>query len=517
MGTSPTGRLTARVARRSAAVLQGPLRPLGATGLRVAGRRLSDPELRADLLGEAAEIEFGLGREPEALREAIAARLARADRSYRAGKPKHAAGELATALQAACHRVLHFDRPASPLADDPAGYTAPFRESAVAQAVAAAGGRRRPAAPPPAGRPLRLLVMTPGNANFLPLIREHYGAHPGVELRVVHVPTDPVLGELPRGLRALTEMRLGVRPGRLRKVESALRPHLEWADTVFVEWCSVAAALVTLVDPGSTRVVVRLHAFETFTWWPHLVDFSRVDDLVFVSDLMRGLTVDAFPRLVDGQAPRLHTIGNAMRLDRFVRPKEESARFTLALTGLAQIAKDPLWALRVLRLLREQDSRYRLLLIGDGFDPAASPAARAYGQELERGLAPLVDSGAARQLGRTDDVPRALTGAGVILSSSVRESFHLGLVEGAASGAVPVVRDWPFVAGRPHSARTLFPSDWVVSSPEEAARRILDTTADPAVWEAHRHKASSHALGSWDWPVVQDRLDGLLLGARPQD
>lgn len=465
------------------------------------------------MLREAAELEFELGREPKALRETYTAQLSWADQRYEAGDVKAAAGDLCAALRTACHRTLHIDRLSSPLSDDPAGFTAPLRESALASIVATPGCRRDVAAPPPAGRPLRLLVLTPGNANFLPLILERYGAHPGVELRTVDVPTDPVLGSLQRGLRGITEMRLGLRPGQLNKVEKALRPHLDWADTVFVEWCSVAAALVTLVDPGSTRVVIRLHKFETFTWWPHLIDFSRVDDLVFVSDLMRSLTTEAFPRLHDEHGPRLHTIGNALRLERFACPKQDAARFTLALTGLAQIAKDPQWALRVLRLLRERDGRYRLLLIGNAFDLAASPAARTYGAELDRELAPLERCGAVQRIGQTDDVPCALTEAGVILSSSVRESYHIGLMEGAASGAVPVVRDWPFVAGRAHSARTLFPADWVVASPEQAADRVLATTTDQATWESHRRHASEHAFGAWDWPVVRDRFDELLLGS----
>ena len=41
----------------------------------------------------------------------------------------------------ATHRVLHFDSLTSPLADDPAGFTAPLRESAVAAAMRAPRGR----------------------------------------------------------------------------------------------------------------------------------------------------------------------------------------------------------------------------------------------------------------------------------------------------------------------------------------------------------------------------------------
>src|SRR5699024_6305007 len=131
----------------------------------------------------------------------------------------------------------------------------------------------------------------------------------------------------------------------------------------------------------------------------------------------------------------------------------------------------------VLRHLRAHDERYRLLLLGRDLDADASPDSRRYWDAFLADIAELEPSGAVVRVGQVDDVPAALTRVGVILSSSVRESFHCGLVEGAASGAVPVVRDWPFFAGRPSSARSLFPVDWVVDSPADAAQRILAVTA----------------------------------------
>jgi glycosyltransferase involved in cell wall biosynthesis len=126
-------------------------------------------------------------------------------------------------------------------------------------------------------------------------------------------------------------------------------------------------------------------------------------------------------------------------------------------------------------------------------------------------VAELEPSGALRRLGQLDDVPAALTEVGVILSSSVRESFHCGFVEGAASGAVPVGRDWPFFAGKANGARTLFPADWVVGSAQEAADRILEVTSTAEGWRKAARAASAHALESWDWPVVRAEFDRLLL------
>jgi glycosyltransferase involved in cell wall biosynthesis len=166
------------------------------------------------------------------------------------------------------------------------------------------------------------------------------------------------------------------------------------------------------------------------------------------------------------------------------------------------VAKDPLWAFDVVQRLRKTDDRYRLLLIGSDFAGEKSAAAGRYAERLHKRLEALEAEGVVQRVGQTDDVPGALTEVGIILSASVRESFHAALVEGAASGAVPVVRDWPFFAGRATSARTLFPADWVVETPDEAAQRIITTTGDADTWRASGAAASEHAVATWDWSVV---------------
>jgi glycosyltransferase involved in cell wall biosynthesis len=227
---------------------------------------------------------------------------------------------------------------------------------------------------------------------------------------------------------------------------------------------------------------------------------------VFVSDHLRDLAVAAIPGLRGPNAPRLHVIPNAMDLRPFLRPKVDDARFTLGVVGASKMVKDPRWAIEVLRHLRRHDDRYRLVLIrGKLQDP--SQAARAYAEDLRRDLEELEPCGAVEVLGHTDDVPAALEDIGIVVSSSVRESFHMGLVEGVASRAVPVVRNWPFFPG---AAARLFPPDWVVDTPEQAAERILAVNQTAEGWRAASEEASRYVIDRWDWQVVQPDFDRLL-------
>lgn len=504
-----------RVAARLLAAGRG---PEGAALLDAAAGAVGSSPAAAEASIAAVSYRLALGEVPPGLAAAVAAMLAEADRLLAGNRLPEASLAAHRAAEVLFHRSLHFDAETSPLAEDPAGFLAAWRASGVHARLTEPHGRRVPAAGPGdrAGRPHRLLLVTYRNWNFLQPLAEVYQARAersgDVEVRRLDLADLPAneLDGLPLQPAQQLAMRL---TGQLPPaVQQALAEPLAWADTVFVDWCQRAAVLLTSLDPGRARVIVRLHSFEAFTVFPHLVDLSRVDDLVFVGSHVARFATDVLPALAGPGAPRVHALPNVVHLDRFARPKDERARFTLAVIGYAAAAKDACWAVDVLAALRRDDPRYRLLLVGDEIPdgPQAPATVRAYGARLRERLAGPDVAGAVERVPFTRDVPELLQRVGVILSSSVRESFHLALVEGAASGAVPVVRRWPMFA-RYGGPAELFPADWLVDTPEQAAARIRAVTADPEAWLAGGRRAREHVLRTIDWTGVRDRYDALLV------
>ena len=457
---------------------------------------LPRPVQRADFYCDVVMADIREGTRPKLLVDAYAAELRYGDRALAAGRPQIAAASFQQAARLAFHRAVHVDDLESPLAKDPAGFTAPLQRSRVFQALTAEAGRREE---PKRGVDgiTRVLLANFNNVNFLPEIVGQLQGRDDVELRTVDCIQLKPAGNWPRDQVAMLRSVLCGDQRAAKQIEKGLRPHLDWADVVFLDWCSPLGYAFTMVDPGTARLVTRLHSYEAFTVWPHLLDYSRIDTMVFVSEHLRDLTLAATPRLA-AAATRKLVISNGVDLQRCIRGKAPEARFTLGLVGLSTVAKDVRWAIKVLRELRVRDDRYRLVLIGADLYAGPTAVARNYGRAYERDLAELEPIGAVRRVGQTDDVPAALEQIGVILSTSVRESQHVGLLEGAASGAVPVVRDWPYFAGRDHGARSLFPADWVVDDPIEAAERILKATEDEATWRRLGQEASAEAIARYD-------------------
>ncbi|MBE6482925.1 MAG: glycosyltransferase family 4 protein [Actinomyces ruminicola] len=433
--------------------------------------------------------------------------LAEADAAWAAGADAAAEELLDMAVRAMFHPSLHFSAAPSALAADPTVFLAPLRASTAWTAATAPVAKRRPV-PRRTGGPRRLLFISLKNWTFVRDIVEDYRADPRCEVHTLDLLDLPTRPSRRRLLHSRLRLARGADPaaaGLLTGVSDEIAAVLAWADTIFVEWGGAAAVWASLLAPllaPQARLLIRVHSYEASTVTPQLVDWAAVDRLVTVAPAIREVLRAS---LHLPEALEVVTIPNRAQLRRFALPKEPSAARTLALVGWAALRKDPAWALDTLDLLCQNDPAWHLLLIGPGFSSHLSPEERIYADAVTARLAAL--GNAVTITGRTEAVPQYLRRTAVILSASRREGTHEGFIEGVASGALPVCRNWPDVA-RWGGPAALFPADWVVDTPQEAAARILALADDVG----YRRRQQEHILRTNDWSHVRAHYDALFLG-----
>jgi glycosyltransferase involved in cell wall biosynthesis len=283
------------------------------------------------------------------------------------------------------------------------------------------------------------------------------------------------------------------------------------ADVLFVDWADKGLTLATERVPDHTRVVVRLHGVDTLSAWLHTARWERVDDAIFPSEHLRLATERALGGRLDGV--RQHVVANPVDAGRYALPKVPGAEHTLGMVGWAQQVKDPGWTLDLLERLRAEDERWRLLLVGADFplrsaNTVESRAAQHFRARLLEGGSGLVD--AVDFVGYSTRLPEVLRRVGWGVSSSRREGFHIGLVEMAASAAVPVVRDWPVYA-EIGGARRLFPDDWVAHDVDAAAERVL-ALSSRGDWPVQGERAARVVAERFAGETAGDQLRRIVLG-----
>jgi hypothetical protein len=304
--------------------------------------------------------------------------------------------------------------------------------------------------------------------------------------------------------------RVAARTGGRPALDSATAAALD-TDVLFVDWADKGLSLATEHAPERTRVVVRLHGVDTLSAWLHTARWERVDDAIFPSEHLRVATERALDGRLDGV--RQHVVANPVDVGRYALPKFAGAEHTLGMVGWAQQVKDPCWTLDLLERLRAEDDRWRLLLIGADFPMTSGNGVESHAAEHFRSRLLSARSGLAEAVdfvGFTTALPEVLRRVGWGVSSSRREGFHIGLVEMAASGAVPIVRDWPVYA-QIGGAKRLFPDDWVVSGAVSAAEQVLDVSRR-GEWTARGAAAAGVTAERFAGEASGEQLRRIVLG-----
>lgn len=242
------------------------------------------------------------------------------------------------------------------------------------------------------------------------------------------------------------------------------------ADIVWLEWCWDHAVWATQSGRLDGKpCVLRLHSIEALqTDFPAKVDWSRVHRLILVGEDVAEVLHARFPGI---EVP-IAVIPNGIDLARFL--PGEPDRFRVGWVGHIEPKKNPMLLLQVTHRLRRADARYMLHVAGAFTDLRTARYMRQMVPAL--GLA-----GGIHFDGVVHDMPRWYADKGVLLSTSMYESFGMAIGEAMATGAFPVIHDFP-------GAASLWPKECLFASIDEAVALIR--SAQPGLyrdWVAERY------------------------------
>ncbi len=286
--------------------------------------------------------------------------------------------------------------------------------------------------------------------------------------------------------------------------ESRTLELMDVADVVIAEWCGPNAAFASEYKQDGQKLIVRLHRFELYSGYWRKVDIDAVDTVVAVSPYYEQLILEH----TGWPAEKVQVIPNFVDVAQLDRAKLPGSRFNLGFIGVAPARKRFDLALAVLRMLRQRDRRYSMFVktklpwdypwIWEKSEEASHYAAAF------RTIAEPDVHGAVTFDVFGPDVGAWLRKIGFVLSTSDDESFHLAPAEGMASGAIPIVRDWP-------GANTIYDDRWIVSTPEEMAARILEWSSPIDHFDAVRADAQDEVRRRYDEPLVTEAWLDLVL------
>ena len=281
----------------------------------------------------------------------------------------------------------------------------------------------------------------------------------------------------------------------------ALAAAIGWADIVWLEWCWDHAVWATrhAIVPGKP-CIVRLHSIEALqTNYPAQMDWNRVTRLVTVAEDITETLLSRFPQVT---AP-IQVIPNGIDMDRFCPGTPD--RFRVGWVGHLEPKKNPMLLMQIAHRVAQHDPRFSFHVAGAFTDPRTA-------RYLKQMQAALCLGGVVHFDGHVTDMPAWYADKGVLLSTSMYESFGMNIGEAMAVGAFPVVHDFPG-AGR------LWPADCVFASVDHAMALIQ--AARPGLyreWVADRYRLEhqvSAVLALLQSVLNQGRIEGTRIETGP--
>ena len=204
---------------------------------------------------------------------------------------------------------------------------------------------------------------------------------------------------------------------------------LNWCDVAWVDWCDQLLIAITQL-PKTKPIIARLHSYEVFSDMPKQVNWSKVDHLVFVNDIVQ----ERFKQLVKDCPSPQSIIYNGVNLDKFQIPPDKEYGKKVAYVGEINYKKNPILALQCFREIHRHDIGYSFHVAGVFEDPRIK---MYWDYFVERHGLPVVEDG------YVEDMPAWYADKDYILSSSIFESFQYAVAEGMACGLLPLIHQWP--------------------------------------------------------------------------
>lgn len=237
----------------------------------------------------------------------------------------------------------------------------------------------------------------------------------------------------------------GINTEYFRKIDPAFFEKLDRADVVFCEWGNEAAIFLSRFAPPTTKIVVRIHSYEVFTFWHLFINLGGIDGFIFVAPHIKKIFLKNASSNYYGHKmiSNIEVIPNVKDYSCITKNKSECAEFSLGLAGFNKINKGLMKALNILNKLYLEDSRWKLRLAGNHFEIESIDY--AYWKNICEPY--IIDNNLEKAVvfDGYQNIPEWLKNIGFILSTSEREGTHEALVEGVSSGAIPLIIDWDMV------------------------------------------------------------------------
>jgi glycosyltransferase involved in cell wall biosynthesis len=239
---------------------------------------------------------------------------------------------------------------------------------------------------------------------------------------------------------------------------------IKWADIVWLEWANEMTVFATNQIPEiqNKKVVCRLHSYEIFTQFPDKINWTNIDQLIFVGDHIKRILHELHPNLNINPDKEI-IVSNGVDLDKF-KFLVHKPGYNLSVLAHINYKKDPSAWIQIINKLKEIDNRYKLHVGGDFQDPRY----KIYFDYIKKEMK--LENNFILH-GWINEVDKFLEDKDYTLSTSIHEGHPYNILESMARGIKPVILNYS-------GAKEQWPNELIYNTIDEAIEKITEQTYD---------------------------------------
>lgn len=246
-----------------------------------------------------------------------------------------------------------------------------------------------------------------------------------------------------------------------------LKKALKWAEIIWVEWANENAISASYLKPSYKKLFIRLHRYEAFDFYPLLIDWTRVDNLVIVNNYIRDI-LDEKNLNIDNYKIKL--IANGIDINR-LSFHEHSYGYNIAWVSHITVMKNLHFALEILRKLLEKDDKYMLHIAGNFTD-------LVYEKYIKQSIKKMNLVKNVIFYDWVNDINEWLNDKNYLLSTSICEGHPFNIIEAMAKGIKPVVNNF-------YGAEFSFDKNFLFNNIDEAVTMITTDQYDSKLYHTY--------------------------------
>ena len=279
-----------------------------------------------------------------------------------------------------------------------------------------------------------------------------------------------------------------------RQSAAQLAEIMSRVDLAWFEFCDDAIVTAT-TGPKVCPIVCRLHSYEVFADTPAVVQWAKVDCIVFVAAHIQEIFEARFGNLVPSSTQRI-VIHNGVNLDQFGAPPGKLyGSKKVAYVGYINFKKNPGLLLQCFEEILVKDPTYTFHIAGMHRDERIRLYIEKY---ITDNKLPVVFHGWIPHVSLAD----WLFDKDFVISTSYLESFCYGIAEPMACGVVPLIHRWVGAEG-------LYADDFLFSSARQCAAQVVRFGQDAACLHVQGQRAAAYIQERFDANNITTAIESL--------